>query len=281
MSNYEGAVFKPGITITGDATSFIFDGATLDHTTFVANLYTVSGGVGSSPVSMRNVSARSTAFGIQFADTTVFDGADLTGATFTGVRLLTSSFLDVTVDGTDLRLRHERQLHHPVRFLDELQTVREPAQFRRRRPRRRIVHHLRGPAVYHLQGLGSRRRLFRGCPVLRSVSTVDAVPGEPSAVVGGERTHRRRQAAFRPASRAGRPVRCAGGGHARRLRRVERARHEGADLPGVRLPGARGARARAAGEVDRRALGLVHVRPPRPRPRDHGRAGARRRRASF
>ena len=109
MSNYEGAIFKPGITITGDATSFVFDGATLDHTTFVANLYTVSGGVGSSPVSMRNVSARSTAFGtaantppnnLLLADNAVFDGADLSGATFTGVRLLTASFLDVTVNGT-------------------------------------------------------------------------------------------------------------------------------------------------------------------------------------
>ena len=42
------------------------------------------------------------------------------------------------------------------------------------------------------------------------------------------------------------------------------------------MPGARGARARAAGEVDRRALGVIPVRPARPRRRDDGGARARR-----
>ena len=52
-------------------------------------------------------------------------------------------------------------------------------------------------------------------------------------------------------------------------------RDEGVDLPRVSVPGARGARARAAGEVDRRALGVVPLRPARPRPRDDRRARAR------
>lgn len=103
MGNFAGTVFKPGLTITGSAVgtafTYRFDGATLDHTTFVAATFQVSGGAASAPASFRNVSARSTTFGMQLSDGAVFDGADLTGATFSGVRLLSASFLDVAVDG--------------------------------------------------------------------------------------------------------------------------------------------------------------------------------------
>ena len=46
--------------------------------------------------------------------------------------------------------------------------------------------------------------------------------------------------------------------------------------PRILLHPARGARTRPAGQMDRRALGQLPVRQPRPRPRDDRRAGARR-----
>ena len=54
-----------------------------------------------------------------------------------------------------------------------------------------------------------------------------------------------------------------------------------AGLPGICLRPACGARARPAGEMDRRALRELPLRPSRPRPRDDRRARARRRRHHF
>lgn len=102
--NFAGTIFKPGLTITGSAVgtafTYRFDGAKLDNTTFLADTYQLNGDAASAPASFRNVSAKSTKFGMQLSDGAIFDGSDLTQAMFTGVRLLSASFLDVTVDGT-------------------------------------------------------------------------------------------------------------------------------------------------------------------------------------
>ena len=74
------------------------------------------------------------------------------------------------------------------------------------------------------------------------------------------------------------PRRAAGQGAHVHLARRRLVRHEGIDLPRVRVPRARGARARPPGEVDRRALGELRLRPARARPRDDRRARARCRR---
>ncbi len=55
-------------------------------------------------------------------------------------------------------------------------------------------------------------------------------------------------------------------------------RHEGRGVSRIYLRAARGARARPAGEVDRRALGKLCLRQPRPQSRRHRRTRARRRR---
>ena len=61
----------------------------------------------------------------------------------------------------------------------------------------------------------------------------------------------------------------------RQCRRL--VRHEGAGLSGIHRHAARRAPARAAGQVDRRALDELPLRQPRPRPREGRRARARRR----
>ena len=81
--------------------------------------------------------------------------------------------------------------------------------------------------------------------------------------------------AARPARRdPRRPAGQAARAH-RQCRRL--VRHEGAGLSRIRPHAARRAPARAAGQVDRRALDELPLRQPRPRPREGRRARARRR----
>ena len=140
-----------------------------------------------------------------------------------------------------------------------------PGNLRPRLPLRRRRRRSRRPSPRPRTSRGSRSSTTASS----STRWSRARPSASYDATGRFTLQRRLPGRVRHAQRAGRRVLKVeprqGARADRQCRRL--VRHEGAALPGIRLPAARRARARPAGEVDRRALGELPVRPSRPRHR--------------